>query len=532
MTTFVEWGSMGVERAVKVDVKVRLLIVEQDQKDAELLVAELVRAGFDPDWSRVDTLDALIEGLYPAPDVILCDHGTPGLDALDVLSTLRRLRVEPPVIVVCGQLDEEICVKTLRMGAVDYLLKDRLARLGPAVDHAIVIQRLTMEKREAERKERETASILRALVAHAPAAISVKSVDGSYLLANRQFEVLHGVEPGSLIGRIDAEIFPVRQARAMTALDARCLRDSTVMEEEELADPSGERNLLCVRYPVIDELGEVFGIGSIYLDNTRQKRIEAQLRLTRAEVLSRAEMLGAGVTQLRELDRLKTEFVDAVSHGLRTPVSSVRGYLELLRDDDLDLAGGLARRCLEVIDRNSEHLMGLVDDLLILSRMDSGTYSAPDQRVSVPAAVSSAVSILRPSLRQAGLSVSVRLEEEVPAVNGDRDQLERVVLNLLSNAIKFSEVDIDGGIEISVSSQGDEVSLVVRDHGIGIEESEQDQLFRRFFRTSAARQRAIPGTGLGLAVVKGIVDGHGGRVRVMSTPGQGTTMIVQLPALV
>jgi signal transduction histidine kinase len=212
-----------------------------------------------------------------------------------------------------------------------------------------------------------------------------------------------------------------------TELDARCLRDSTVMEEEELADPSGDRNLLCVRYPVIDEIGEVFGIGSIYLDNTRQKRVEAQLRLTRAEVLSRAEMLGAGITQLRELDRLKTEFVDAVSHGLRTPVTSVRGYLELLRDDDLDLAGDLAGRCLEVIDRNSEHLMGLVDDLLILSRVDSGTHSAPDQRVSVPAAVSSAVSILRPSLRQAGLSVSVRLEDEVPAVNGDRDQLEPVV---------------------------------------------------------------------------------------------------------
>jgi PAS domain S-box-containing protein len=517
---------------VKKNVALRLMIVEHHEEDAELLVAELVRAGFTPDWFRVDTLDDLVEGLYPAPDVILCNHATPGLDALDVLSTLRRLRSEPPVIVVCGELDEEICVKTLRMGAADYLLKDRLARLGPAVEHALVLRRLTVEKREAERKERETASILRGLVAHAPAAISVKSVDGSYLLANRQFETLRGVRPGTLIGRIDADVFPVDQAREMTELDARCLQDSQVMErEEELVEPSGRRNVLGVRYPVIDETGEVFGIGAIYLDITRQKRVEAQLRQTRAEVLSRAEMLAAGIEQLRELDRLKTEFVDAVSHELRTPLTSIRGYLELLRDGDVNLAEDLARRCLDVIDRNSEHLMSLVEDLLILSRVDSGTFCPPDGSVSVPAVVSSAVSILRPSVQQAGLSLSVNLDDTVPRVTGDRDQLERVVMNLLSNAVKFSP-DRTGPIEVSVTSADGSVSVVIADHGIGIAEPEQQQVFTRFFRSAAARDRGIPGSGLGLAVVKGIVDGHGGTVSATSTPGRGTTMVVRLPATV
>jgi PAS domain S-box-containing protein len=331
-------------------VKLRLLIVEERQEDADLLVAELVRAGFQPDWTRVDTAEDLVEALYPAPDVVLCDHATPGLDALAVLSAVSRLRAQPPVIVVSGELDEEVCVKTLRMGAADYLLKDRLARLGPAVDHALAIRRLLIDKQAAERKERETAGILRGLVANAPAAISVKSVDGSYLLANRQFEALRGVGEGTLIGRIDAEVFPVQQAREMTELDARCLRDLAVMErEEEYVDASGPRHLLGVRYPVIDETGEVFGIGAIYLEITRQKRIEAQLREARAQLLSRAEMLGAGIEQLREL------------------------------------AADLARRCLDVIDRNSEHLMGLVEDLLVLSRADSSPFSGADQDVPVPA---------------------------------------------------------------------------------------------------------------------------------------------------
>jgi PAS domain S-box-containing protein len=526
-----------------VGVGVRLVIVAGAPTDAELLVAELVRAGFDPVWTRVDILTDLVEELYPPPDVILCEHRTPGLDALEVLSTVRRLKIEPPVIVVAEELDEEICVKALRMGAVDYLLKDRLARLGPAIDHALAIRRLTVEKRAAERKERETAGILRGLVAHAPAAISVKAVDGRYLLANRQFEALWGVAPGALIGRIDAEVFGVRQAREMTALDARCLQDSKVLEkEEELADPAGARNLLGVRYPVIDEAGEVFGVGSIFLEITRQKQVEAELRRARAEVLSRAEVLGAGMEQLRELDRLRTEFVTAVSHELRTPLTSIRGYLELLRDDDLDLAADLAQRCLEVIDRNSERLMGLVEDLLLLSRVDAGGLARVDQDVSMPAVVTNAISIVRPSMQVAGLPLFVQFEAGLPMVRGDRDQLERMVINLLSNAVKFSPVAaVDGrspdhvdparSIEVTVSSQDGHVCLVIRDHGMGVSGSDSERLFHRFYRTDGARELGIPGTGLGLAVVKGIVEEHGGTVRMASTPGQGTTMTVQLPAV-
>lgn len=249
----------------------RLLIVDDQQEDAELLVAELGRAGFSPAWSRVDSTERLIEALYPAPTLILCDYSLPGLDALGVLSTLRALSMIIPVIVVSSQMDEESCVKSLRMGAVDYLLKDRLARLGPAVEHALATRSLTIEKNEAERKERETASILRGLVEYAPAAISVKAVDGRYLHANLQFERLCGLPPGSLIGKIDAEVFPPERAREMTELDARCLHSSIVVErEEEFSDAAGVRRLLCVRYPVIDENGRVFGIGAIYLDITRQ----------------------------------------------------------------------------------------------------------------------------------------------------------------------------------------------------------------------------------------------------------------------
>nr|WP_269809447.1 ATP-binding protein [Kineosporia rhizophila] len=514
-----------------------MLIIEDQPADAELMVAELVRSGFGPDWTRVDTLDAMLAALDPPPGVILCDYSLPGLDAPTVLARLHEMHLEVPVIVVSGQMDEETCVKSLRLGAVDYLLKDRLARLGPAVDHALATRRLTAEKREAERRERETAAILAGLVDHSPAAISVKAVDGRYLLANRQFERLCGLAPDTLAGKIDAEIFPAEKAREMTELDARCLHTSIVVErEEEFPGSDGSRNLLCVRYPISDENGEIFGIGAIYTEITRQKRVESDLRAARADIMSRAEKLAAGNNQLREIDRMKTDFVAAVSHELRNPLTSVRGYVEMLRDRDLDPE--LNQKFLDIIDRNSANVLSLVEDLQVLSKMESGHAGSGQFRaVSFPDLVEASVATVEPAARQAGMTLKVKIAERLPVVLGDASQLERVLVNLLSNAVKFSPPPTGnrplGGradvIDLEVSAGPGGVRLEVRDRGIGIPQGEQARLFTRFFRSNSVIERGIPGTGLGLAVVKGVVDAHRGTIRVDSAPGRGTTMTVELP---
>ncbi len=244
-------------------------------------------------------------------------------------------------------------------------------------------------------------------------------------------------------------------------------------------------------------------------------------------------MLGVGLDQLRELDRLKTEFVDAVGRQLRAPLTSIRGYLELLRDDDVDLAADLVHRCLDVIDRNSRHLAGLVEDLLILSRLDSSRPGPPTGRVSVPEVVAHAVSVVRPEVEKADQMISVWFDDLVPPVTGDPDQIERVVINLLSNAVKFSPTASAAPIEVSVSGQSGQsgqVSILVRDHGIGIAGPDQDRIFTRFYRSSQARERGVPGTGLGLAVVKEIVDAHAGTISLTSAPGRGTTVVVTFPA--
>jgi signal transduction histidine kinase len=232
------------------------------------------------------------------------------------------------------------------------------------------------------------------------------------------------------------------------------------------------------------------------------------------------------VRMLRELDAVKSEFVSTVSHELRTPLTSICGYLELLVDGDKGELNDEQLRVVEVVDRNSQRLLRLIEDLLMLSRVDTSPLRRDTAVVDVAAVVADAHRAVLPMLRGRTLEVAVAPTSAATTL-GDRAQLDRVALNLLSNAIKFTADD--GRVDVAVEVDGATVRLVVADSGIGIPPSELDQLFTRFFRSSTAQQLAIQGTGLGLAVVKAIVDAHHGSIAVSSAPGVGTTFTVTLP---
>ena len=476
----------------------RLLIVEDRPDDAELLLAELKRAGYEPKWTLVDTPEGFLAGLQEHPDIVLCDYSLPAMTALDALGILRDQHLDVPLIVVSGVMDEDTCVNSLRLGAVDYLLKDRLVRLGPAVEHALTAHRLAELARTARRERRETADILRSVVDHAPAAIRVRDAAGDCLLTNTEYDRLAAANPMGRPGESPAD------RRRLSSAEQACLDGADKVESEEVFTIDGaERTFLVVRYPVVDGTGRRFAVGAIYVDISRQKSVEEELR---------------------ELDRLKGEFVATVSHELRTPLTSISGYAELLLIGEGDPAH---RRMVEVIDRNSRRLLTLVEDLLTLSRVDSGEGSRLDGEVDVAELIGAANLVMRPAYETAGVRIALELPDQALLVRGDRSQLERVLLNLLSNAVKFSA---RGGIvTLRVEVHEANLRFSVADTGIGIPASEHAQLFTRFFRTAEARRLAIQGTGLGLAVVREIVERHRGEVSVRSGLGEGTTMTVSLP---
>ncbi|HEX5533370.1 MAG TPA: ATP-binding protein [Actinomycetales bacterium] len=249
------------------------------------------------------------------------------------------------------------------------------------------------------------------------------------------------------------------------------------------------------------------------------------------------------VDRLQELDRQKTDFLSTVSHELRTPLTSIRGYLELIRDGDAGPVPEPVLDMLEVVDRNAGRLSALIEDLLILSRIESGTYgagTASDAEADVFAVVRGVVRSLLPQAATAGVTLESTGDPGAGALKARlaEPELERVVLNLVANAIKFTPAG--GRVSIHTSSNTDDntqaadagsgsVVVTVEDTGIGIPAEDQEQLFDRFFRASNAVRDAVPGTGLGLAIVRGVVQHHGGEVSLRSAAGEGTRVTVRLP---
>jgi signal transduction histidine kinase len=230
--------------------------------------------------------------------------------------------------------------------------------------------------------------------------------------------------------------------------------------------------------------------------------------------------------RLVELDRLKDEFVSSVSHELRTPLTAVTGYVELLLEDESD---DQALRYLEIVQRNAQRLRELVDDLLFAARLQVGGLVELERGpVDLAALAEETVETAMPEAVAAGVELRLRTAPSLPLLDGDADRLSRLLANLVANAIKFTPSG--GSVEIGLRPDEECVLLEVSDTGMGIADAERGRLFERFFRSQAALDRRVPGTGLGLYICKAIVDAHDGRIAVRSAVDRGTVVLVVLRA--
>jgi signal transduction histidine kinase len=239
------------------------------------------------------------------------------------------------------------------------------------------------------------------------------------------------------------------------------------------------------------------------------------------------QMRDAQVDQLTALDRQKTDFMATISHELRTPLTSINGYLELLEDGDYGDLTDAQRGALDIIGRNANRLRGLIEDLLVLNKIEATGLQSTTEDVPVDDLVEGVAELLRPVADAAGVTLVIEPIDPELVIRVDRGQLERSLINLGSNAVKFTRPG--GQATIGAAEIDGRAVITVTDTGIGIPAGDLPQLFGRFFRASNATAAAIPGTGLGLAIVRAIVEGHGGELRLDSVEGEGTVIRVDLP---
>ncbi|HEY3317739.1 MAG TPA: response regulator [Coriobacteriia bacterium] len=233
------------------------------------------------------------------------------------------------------------------------------------------------------------------------------------------------------------------------------------------------------------------------------------------------------ITAEREISQMKNEFVSTVSHELRTPLTSIKGYVDLILDGETGEINEIQREFLGIVKQNSDRLVALINDMLDISRIESGRIHLKIEPLDMHDLITGVIDTFKAVVSQTGHQLSAEVAEPLPLVAGDRDRVGQVLINLVSNAIKYSPAG--GAVTVTARKRDGQLVVGVVDEGIGISREDQEHLFDQFYRVDSSLTREIGGTGLGLSICKTIIELLGGQIWVESTLGKGSTFDFSLP---
>ncbi len=233
------------------------------------------------------------------------------------------------------------------------------------------------------------------------------------------------------------------------------------------------------------------------------------------------------ITAEREISQMKNEFVSTVSHELRTPLTSIKGYVDLILEGETGEINEIQREFLGIVKQNSDRLVALINDMLDISRIESGRIHLKIEPLDVGDLVTGVIDTFKAVVSQTGHKLACGLPEDLPLAAGDRDRVGQVLINLVSNAIKYSPSG--GAVKVSARERDGQLVLSIADEGIGISREDQERLFDQFYRVDSSLTREIGGTGLGLSICKTIIELLGGQIWVTSKLGEGSTFSFSLP---
>jgi two-component system cell cycle sensor histidine kinase/response regulator CckA len=324
----------------------RLLILEDDAFDAELEVATLGEAGYVCRWERVETRAEFLACLdAPDYDVILADYNLPAFDGLTALQLFLDRDLDLPFILVSGTMGEETAIESLKAGATDYVLKDRLTRLGPVMKRALREKEERQQRRQAEEALQKNQQLLNAIVDNSPMAIQVKDLEGRYLLVNRQIEKLLGLRRREAVGRTPHDVYPPQLADEFLAADRDALEAGTAVQSEELIPlADGTHTFLATKFPLVDAAGVPYAIAGISTDITERVQSEEE----RVRLLAQIREQALRTRQIVDTVPEGVLLLEAGSHILLANPPA-REYLSVLAG--IEMAGDLPQGPGEVLTR-------------------------------------------------------------------------------------------------------------------------------------------------------------------------------------
>jgi PAS domain S-box-containing protein len=494
-----------------------LLIVEDREPDAALLVRELRRGGYDLTYQRVDTQAAMVAAVNGKPwDIVLADYSLPKFDVHSALAALAELNLDIPLIVVTGSVGEEGAAEVMRAGAQDLVLKDNLKRLPAVVSRELEAAKTRRERRAADAKLDCERQLLNQLMRGIPDAICFKDLERRYIRLNDAERAnLSTAREEDIIGRTSDMFVPADISQKRRAEEERVLATGETLVDcvEKIVGASGSaRWLSATKAPIRGPDGAIVGIVEITRDVTEKRELER--RLIQSQKMESVGQLTGGI-----------------AHDFNNILTVITGTIDILREgvaDRPDLA-----EVAKLIDEAATRGADLTRQLLAFARKQP----LQPQEIDINALVVESTNLLRPTLGEQVL-IESRVEEGAWWALVDRSQLVTAILNLAINArdampgggklaietgnVVLDEASAGGNADLR---PGPYVMIAVSDTGTGIPAALRDKVFEPFFTTKDVGK----GTGLGLSMVYGFIKQSGGHIKIDSEEGHGTTIRLYLP---
>jgi PAS domain S-box-containing protein len=433
--------------------------------------------------------------------------------------------------------EEETILETLRRGErIDHFETERVRKDGRGVHVSLTLSPIRgasgaiigaariARDTTAARQAQEMQATLAAIVASSDDAIDGKTLDGVIMTWNASAERMFGYSSDEIVGKSITMLLPPERLSEEATIVATLRRGERIEHfETERVTKDGRRLQVSLSVsPILDPAGRIIGAAKIARDVTLRHMLERE----RDELYARER---AAREEAETANRAKDVFLATISHELRTPLSPILAWTRMLRQGVLDEAK--TAKALATIERSARSQTQLIDDLLDVSRIISGKLRLEVRPADLGAIIQAALEVVRPAADAKGIRVQAVLDTETGKIAGDPERLQQVVWNLLSNAIKFTPKG--GRVQVTLERVNSHVEIAVSDTGQGFDPSFRPHMFERFWQADSSITRTHGGLGLGLSIVRHIVELHGGTVHAESPgKGQGATFTVKLPLVI
>jgi two-component system, OmpR family, phosphate regulon sensor histidine kinase PhoR len=475
----------------------RILVIDDEQRIREgcfkILIKENCLVELAESGER--GLEMLAENYY---DIILTDLMMPGISGMEVIAKVREQHLDTVVIVITGFATLEHSIEAMKKGAFDFIPKPFTPEqlrvvVGKAVEMTRTLQDIATEKTR-----------FKTLVNYLAGGVLVTDRNKNIILYNPTLlRMLH----------YDGEPLNDQPLTSLTSDEAL-----TGIIDGILALNPGEFKVLSTEIAPPDK-------GDALFDQLYLRAQAVPFKSRSGEILGSVTIID-DITHLKKLDEMKSAFVSMVSHELRSPLSTILSQIKVITDG---LAGALSDKQADILQKMSRKVEGLVDltnDLLDLSRIEAGLIVQDKGQVQLMDILEKLVEFMQPRAREKGIGLTLE-KADLPLINADPKSMEEVFSNLITNAIIYTP---EGGtVTVAGEVKGDFLEIRVTDTGYGIAPDHLPLIFERFYRVKTDTTRHIVGTGLGLPIVKSIVEAHNGTIRVESREGVSSTFSIRLP---